>query len=85
MQSCLALSCGSVVASSCGSVVTSKSGSVVASSCGYIAPIKPEAVFTLMHTYICIDGGIKLIFKIYAFLTGFYFLFLSASPFLKTH
>ena len=36
--------------------------------CGYKAAIKPEAVFTLMHTYIiCIDGGIKLIFTIHLF------------------
>ena len=55
----LALSCGSVVASNC--------GLVAANSCGSIAAIKPEAVFTLMQTYIYIDGGIKLIFKIYLF------------------
>ena len=41
-------------------------GSVVASRCSYVLAIKPEAVFTLtcMHVYICIDVGIKLIFKI---------------------
>ena len=53
----LALSCGSVLASTC--------AVVAARSCGYIAAIKPEAVF--MYTYICFDGGIKLIFKKHLF------------------
>ena len=35
--------------------------------CGYKAAIKLEAVFTLMHTYYCIDGGIKLIITIHLF------------------
>ena len=42
-------------------------GFVGASSCDYIAAIKPEAVFTLMNMCICIDVGIKLIFKIHLF------------------
>ena len=50
----------SFLALTCGSVVACRCGLVAASSYGYIATIKPEAVFTLMHTYICIDVGIKL-------------------------
>ena len=70
-----ATSCGSRAAITCSyevysmqiSILALSSGFVVASSCGYIAAIKSEAVFTLMNMCICIDVGIKLIFKIHLF------------------
>ena len=59
-------------------------GSVVVSSCGYIVATKPEAVLTLMHTYICIDGGIQLIFKIHI-LNRFLFPIFIGKPILRTY